>query len=376
MAELRLQRFLAKAGVASRRKSEELILQGKVSVNGKVVRELGTRVDSRRDRVTFEGQRVLPEKHVWLLMNKPVRTVCSLSDPEGRETVMDLVKERDVRLYPVGRLDFNTQGVLLLTNDGDLAHGLMHPRNQVPRAYHVKVQGFVTPEALDRLQQGVTLDTGETVSAKVGMVGGTDKNTWIEMVLFQGLNHQIHRMLDCVGLSVLKLVRVAYGPLTTKGLPYGATRHLTQKEVDDLRELVNLPGQSVQRPKPSGGRRGFKPRPKKGGPPRSEKPRPKKAGPPRSEKPRPKKDGSPRSVKPRPKKDGPPRSAKPRPKKDGPPRSGKPRPKKDGPPRSGKPRPKKSGHPRSDGRKSSLKKGPPARKRGKGPQKSRQKKTN
>jgi len=348
MAELRLQRFLAQAGVASRRKSEELILQGKVSVNGKVVRELGTRVDSRRDRVTFEGQRVLPEKHVWLLMNKPVRTVCSLSDPEGRETVMDLVKERDVRLYPVGRLDYNTQGVLLLTNDGDLANGLMHPRNQVPRAYHVKIQGLVTPEALSRLQQGVTLDTGETVSAKVGMVGGTDKNTWIEMVLYQGLNHQIHRMLDCVGLSVLKLVRVAYGPLTTKGLRYGTTRHLTQKEVDDLREMVNLPGQSVQRPKPSGGRRGSKPRPKKGGPPKSGKPRPKKGGPSRS--------------------------AKPRPQKGGPSRSAKPRPQKGGPPRSAKPRPKRGSAPRGEERKPSSKKGRPAGKRGKGPGKPRPKK--
>ena len=242
--KVRLQRFLAQAGVASRRRSEELIQAGKVKVNNKVVKELGTRVDPRRDRVYYAGRRVLPEEHVWLLLNKPDGTVSTVSDPEGRQTVMDIIGPQHVRLYPVGRLDYHTQGALLLTNDGDLANALSHPRGKLPRVYHVKLRGDVNPDDMDTLRQGVTLDTGETVKAQVAILGTTGLHTWIEMTLTQGLNRQVHRMVDCIGGTVLKLTRVAYGPLTVEDLPPGKNRLLGQTEIDKLRSAVNLSGQT------------------------------------------------------------------------------------------------------------------------------------
>jgi 23S rRNA pseudouridine2605 synthase len=279
---IRLQRFLAQAGVASRRKSEELIQAGRVAVNGKVVKELGTRVDPRQDRVTFDGRRVTPERHVWLLLNKPDACVSTADDPEGRQTVLDVLGPQEARVYPVGRLDYHTQGVLLLTNDGALAEALTHPRNQLLRAYHVKVKGVFDPGRLEPLRSGVTLDSGETVSAKVALMGATGKHTWIEMVLTQGLNRQVHRMLEAVGLEVLKLVRVAFGPLTAEDLPPGRYRELTQREVTRLREAVRLPAESKARPR-GGGRRQGRARKKaparKGGPPSKAGP-PKKGGPP------------------------------------------------------------------------------------------------
>ena len=242
--KMRLQRFLAQAGVASRRRSEELIQAGKVKVNNKVVKELGTRVDPRRDKVHFGGRRVLPEEHVWILLNKPDGTVSTVSDPEGRQTVMDVIGPQHVRLYPVGRLDYHTQGALLLTNDGELANALSHPSGKIPRVYHVKLRGDVNPDDLAPLRKGVTLDTGETVKAQVAILGTTGLHTWIEMILTQGLNHQVHRMVECIGGTVLKLVRVAYGPLTVEELSPGKHRLLGQTEIDKLRAAVNLSGQT------------------------------------------------------------------------------------------------------------------------------------
>ncbi len=270
--KIRLQRFLAQAGVASRRKSEELMKAGKVKVNGKVVRELGTRVDPRRDKVHYGGRRVLPEEHVWVLLNKPDGTVSTVSDPEGRPTVMDVIGPQHVRLYPVGRLDYHTQGALLLTNDGELANALAHPRKEVPRVYHVKLKGEVGPKDLDPLREGVTLDTGETVKAQVAILGTTGVHTWIEMTLTQGLNHQVHRMVDCIGGTVLKLIRVAYGPLTVEDLPPGKHRLLGQTEIDKLRKAVDLTGQT-RRDRTTPARRRGKPRRAQGAkrPPRAQK---------------------------------------------------------------------------------------------------------
>jgi 23S rRNA pseudouridine2605 synthase len=240
-AKLRLQRFLAQAGLASRRKAEELILSGKVKVNGRVISELGVTIDPERDVVTFAGERVFVEDLIWLLLNKPKGVMCTTQDPEGRQTVLDLVGNQGARLYPVGRLDYNTEGALLLTNDGELAHALMHPRHEIPRVYHVKLRGIVDPDDLDRLRQGVKLDTGEKVSAQVHIIGTTEMHTWIEMTLMQGLNHQIHRMIDCIGGTVLKLVRVAFSELTTEGLRVGHYRALTQAEINLLRQAARLP---------------------------------------------------------------------------------------------------------------------------------------
>lgn len=253
MAEVRLQRYLAQAGVASRRKAEELILAGRVKVNGRVVRELGSKVDTTKDRVDFDGHRLVTEDHVWILLNKPDGTVSTASDPEGRKTVLELVGSQGVRLYPVGRLDYHTEGVLLLTNDGALAAALMHPRNQVARIYHVKLRGIIDPLRLDDLREGVTITDNEgrkrsrVAADQVAIRNTTGRHTWLEVTLREGRNRQIHRMMEAVGFQVIKLIRVSYAGLTTEGLPPGRYRALSQTEVNELRALVNLPGETKRR---------------------------------------------------------------------------------------------------------------------------------
>ena len=257
MAEMRLQRFLAQAGIASRRKAEELIEAGRVKVNGRVVRELGTKVDPRRDRVDFDGDRLVAEDHVWLLLNKPDKTVSTVSDPEGRETVLDVVGSQGTRLYPVGRLDYHTEGVLLLTNDGALANALMHPKNQISRVYHLKVKGIIDPDLLDQIRKGVKLDDGVARAKQAMLLGTTGKHTWVEVTLTEGRYRQIHRMMEAVGLEVLTLIRVAYAGLTTNGIPPGKHRSLTQAEINQLRSLVKLAAETRRQPtaRPRRGRR-------------------------------------------------------------------------------------------------------------------------
>lgn len=241
---MRLQRFLAHAGVASRRKAEELITAGRVKVNGRVASELGTKVDPAHDKVSVDDRRVIAEPHAYVVLCKPRGYVTTVSDPEGRPTVMSLVKRdrgEGHRLYPVGRLDFHTDGVLLLTNDGDLANALMHPRGGVPKVYHAKLRGIAGEDSLERLRRGVELDDGErTRPAEVMRVQQTDEggHTWVQITIRQGLNRQIHRMGDAIGHSVLKLSRVAYGPITSEGLRPGEWRDLTPAEVESLRRLA------------------------------------------------------------------------------------------------------------------------------------------
>jgi 23S rRNA pseudouridine2605 synthase len=249
--EMRLQRFLAQAGVASRRKAEELITAGRVKVNGRVVSELGSKVDPIRDEVTLGGRRVMQQQPVYLILNKPKGYVTTLSDPEGRPTVMELVGKVEERVYPVGRLDFNTEGVLLMTNDGDLAHALMHPAGEVKKTYRVKVRGSATREQVDELRHGVTLDDGSrTAAAEVELLGPSEggNNTWFEITIHEGKNRQIHRMAEALGLQVAKLQRVRYAGLTTEGVRPGRWRSLRRDEVDDLRRLAGMkvPTQKLQ----------------------------------------------------------------------------------------------------------------------------------
>lgn len=237
--EIRLQRFLAQAGVASRRKAEELIVAGRVKVNGRVVTELGSKVDPDRDKVFLGGRRLLAERPVYLMLNKPRGYVTTLSDPEGRPTVMAFLKRAGARVFPVGRLDFNTEGLLICTNDGDLAYALMHPKHEVRKTYHVKLQGLVGPETVSAWQKGVTLDDGErTAPAEVQLLGTTGKNSWLEVTLHEGKNRQIHRTAEALGFNVLKLTRVAYGGLRLDDLAVGATRPLTHDELDRLRRAA------------------------------------------------------------------------------------------------------------------------------------------
>lgn len=237
--QIRLQRFLAQAGVASRRKAEEMIVAGKVKVNGQIVTELGTKVDPDNDKVIFGGKRLLAERPVYLMLNKPRGYVTTMSDPEGRPTVMTFLKRAGVRVYPVGRLDFNTEGLLICTNDGDLAHALMHPKHEVRKTYHVKLQGIAGTETALSWQRGVTLDDGEkTAEAEVIIMGNTGKNTWLEVSIHEGKNRQIHRTAEALGYNVLKLTRVGYAGLSLDELKVGTTRQLQHEEVEKLKKAV------------------------------------------------------------------------------------------------------------------------------------------
>jgi len=237
----RLQKILAAAGVASRRKAEELISAGRVTVNGKTVTELGTKADPSHDRICVDGTPVqAAEKRVYLLLHKPKGYVTTTSDPQGRPTVMELLGEQAERLYPVGRLDYASEGLLLLTNDGELAQQLTRAASHIPKTYHVKISGRPSGQSLEWLRNGVTiaLEDGrrvKTAPAKVRLLADAP-NPWYEMVLIEGRNRQIRRMFHHVGHHVEKIKRVAMGPLRLDVAP-GKFRELTEQEVAGLKRL-------------------------------------------------------------------------------------------------------------------------------------------
>lgn len=231
----RLQKILAGAGIASRRAAEQLITAGRVTVNGVVVDELGSKADPVTDVITLDGKPVHPEKSkVYLLLFKPVGYMTTLKDPEGRPVVTDLLKDVSERVFPVGRLDYNTEGVLLLTNDGELANRLMHPRHEVEKEYHVRVRGMVTPGQVALLAKGVELDDGITSPAKVNIIKASDNNTWLSIAIHEGRYRQVRRMCEAVSLSVVRLKRVRYGALDLGLLKPGEYRHLSDDEVKGL----------------------------------------------------------------------------------------------------------------------------------------------
>jgi 23S rRNA pseudouridine2605 synthase len=257
-AQIRLQKALAAAGVTSRRKAEELIAAGAIKVNGKKVTELGTKVDPDRDVIEVRGSRVQLEKKVYFILNKPDGVVCSAEGPtdaEGRPTVLSLFPDLPQRIYPVGRLDFHTRGALIMTNDGDLAAALTHPRHEIPKTYHVKFQGKLTEAELEQLASGVTLEDGTVTrpAAEVSVIKETATNSWVQITLRQGLNRQIRRMGEAIGRPVLKLIRVAVGNVTADGLADGEFRPLTPTEVYDLMAAATPGAQSGAR---GGSRRG------------------------------------------------------------------------------------------------------------------------
>jgi 23S rRNA pseudouridine2605 synthase len=243
MAAQRLQKILAAAGIASRRKAEEIILAGRIALNGKTVTKLGTKADPATDTITVDGQ-LLPssQKLVYLLLNKPKGYVTTVSDPEGRPTVMQLLGTQTERLYPVGRLDYASEGLLLMTNDGDLAQELTHASSHVPKTYHVKVAGQPTEQALKRLRSGVTitLDDGrhvKTSPAKIRLLEQAP-NPWFEVILIEGRNRQIRRMFHHVGHHVEKIKRVQLGPIVLD-VPAGKSRPLTERELAQLKSLLS-----------------------------------------------------------------------------------------------------------------------------------------
>ena len=239
----RLQKVLAHAGVASRRKCEELILAGRVIVNDEIVKELGTKVDPNTDIIIVDGKVIGKEEHVYLMLNKPKGYISAVKDPKGRRVVTDLIKGLPQRVYPVGRLDYDTEGLLLLTNDGAFANMLTHPKFHVPKMYHATLKGVPHGELLEQLRQGVKLEDGMTSPADVEYVDIAEdsSSSVIRITISEGRNRQVRRMFEKIGYKVEKLRRVKFGYLTLDGLPRGKFRQLTVAEVKELEDLSFRP---------------------------------------------------------------------------------------------------------------------------------------
>jgi 23S rRNA pseudouridine2605 synthase len=233
-----------------------LIRQGVVRVNGKVVRELGVRADPVKDKIEVRGRRLVRQRPVYVLLHKPRGTVTTCDDPEGRKTVMELISGLSQRLFPVGRLDYHTSGVLVLTNDGEMAQALSHPSSGVARVYRVKVTGKVSAEGLEQLRRGVTLTEGKARAYDVVQLGQTDTATTLSLTLKEGRYHQIHRMVEAIGHRVTRLARTSYAGLTVDELPPGQWRRLTSREIYKLKRDVATPHRARQRARRRAGRQG------------------------------------------------------------------------------------------------------------------------
>lgn len=253
--EERLQKIIARAGLASRRTAEQWIVTGRVSVNGVVAKKLGSKADPDRDEVRVDGKRVVvvPDP-VYVMLHKPEGYVTTTNDPEERPTVMHLVRRVRTRVYPVGRLDYDTSGLLLLTSDGDLTRFLTHPSSRVPKTYKVKVEGRMNPEAITKLKKGPKIGGRPLRPAEVRTIRTTrgGRNSWIEMTITEGRTRQIRRMCMVVGNNVLKLKRTRIGPVLLGDLPSGKYRHLSEREVATLKRL--LKGRGVRSGKLEAGR--------------------------------------------------------------------------------------------------------------------------
>ncbi len=238
---IRLQKLLAKSGVASRRKCEELMLAGLVEVDGEVITRLGTKVDPRTAVIRVDGKRLPPiSANVYLALNKPRGVVSTMSDPEGRRTLQDLVDDRPERLFHVGRLDTDTDGLILLTNDGDFAQRLAHPSYEVDKTYVAEVEGRLGPATLRQLLDGVTLDDGPVTVSKARVVQQAKEKSIVELVIHEGRNRIVRRLLDHVGHPVRRLTRTAIGPVVLGRLGQGEVRELTLDELGVLLDSAHL----------------------------------------------------------------------------------------------------------------------------------------
>jgi len=236
--EIRLHKAVADAGVASRRRAEQMIREGRVTINGQVATEMGLKVDPERDHIKVDGRHLKPAApKAYVILHKPEGVLTTLEGPEreDRPTVRALLRGVKQRVFPVGRLDYDAEGLLLLTNDGELAQRLLHPRYHVPKTYLVKVNGVLDAAQVRALETGVRLSDGLTAPAHVKTVRKATANSWIELTLYEGRTHQVKRMLEAVGHPVLKLTRVRFGPLTLGSLPRGRYRFLTDPEIHRLK---------------------------------------------------------------------------------------------------------------------------------------------
>lgn len=236
----RLQKIMAQAGIASRRKAEEMIKAGRVQVNDEVVKELGTKVDPDEDIIVVDGKKIREEKKVYLLFHKPKGVITSVKDPKGRKTVTDFMTDIKERVYPVGRLDYDTEGLLILTNDGEFANALMHPKHEMSKIYHAYIKGIPHGNVLDKLKKGVQLEDGMTGKAEVEYVDvlPDQSRSVISITIHEGKNRQVRRMFEAVGYPVEKLRRVKLGFLTLEGVSRGNYRELTKNEVDNLMNMT------------------------------------------------------------------------------------------------------------------------------------------
>jgi 23S rRNA pseudouridine2605 synthase len=266
----RLQKILAHAGVASRRKAETLIESGHVTVNGKVVRELGSKANLDEDVIQVDGRTIREEQDkVYFVLYKPAGCVTTLSDPENRQTIKKYIEHIPERVYPVGRLDYDVEGALIVTNDGDLAFSMMHPRFGVRRTYLAKVHGVPDQEVVERLLKGVRLEDGRAKALEAELHSRTPKNTWVRVVVAEGRQHLVKRLMEAVGAPVQRLFRADYGGIGVAGMAPGEVRELTRAEVEHLRGQAGKKAEASERsrrvalparrhghgPPPPGGRR-------------------------------------------------------------------------------------------------------------------------
>jgi pseudouridine synthase len=235
---IRLQKYLAMCGIASRRSAEKIILEGRVAVNGEVITEMGVQVDENSDTVTVDSLIIHPEeeKH-YIAYNKPIGEVTTVSDPEGRATVMDRFWDYPVRLFPVGRLDYDSEGLLLLTNDGDMMNRVLHPSHEVIKTYWTKMSNHVSPEEIRALREGVMVDGKLTSPATVRLIRENTFDTVLLIGIHEGRNRQVRKMAEAIGHKVVSLRRVGFGPVSLGDLPSGMWRPLTTEEISRLKEL-------------------------------------------------------------------------------------------------------------------------------------------
>jgi 23S rRNA pseudouridine2605 synthase len=251
MAAERLQKILAHAGLASRRKAEALIESGHVTVNGKVVRELGSKADIDQDVIQVDGRTIREtQEKVYYVLYKPAGCVTTLNDPEQRPTIKSYLEHVPERVYPVGRLDYDVEGALIVTNDGDLAFSMMHPRFGVRRTYLAKVHGVPTAEQIERLRKGVRLEDGRARALEAEIQSRTPKNTWVRVVVAEGRQHLVKRLMEAAGAPVQKLHRADYGGIGVAGMRPGELRELTRAEVQLLRSQAGKKAQASERPRP------------------------------------------------------------------------------------------------------------------------------
>lgn len=237
--KIRLQKYMAQCGVASRRKCEEMIKSGQVTINGEVVRDMGVKIDPSHDRVFVNGKRIsLEENYVYIMLNKPRGYITTVKDQYNRPTVMDLVKDISERIYPIGRLDYESEGLLLLTNDGNIAFHLTHPRHQIDKEYVVRVEGCPSSEDIDKLRNGIDIGGFITSPAQVDLIRKNKQTSLIRITIKEGKNRQVRRMFDAIGHPVIYLKRIRIGNIKLGNLELGKWRYLTNKELEALKDLI------------------------------------------------------------------------------------------------------------------------------------------